>query len=200
MNYEQELEQASYQEAMKLINDNNFMLPTTTIGEMIQCFKGLYKAGAQWQKQHDSIPISEDLEDEVIKKVLYFSENFQEAPWAIDSTGVAQPIWFAKFGAQWQKQKMEKNRIEHCDDITEEQYNLETGFVDEHLKKYNRIPTILDAIEYGMKLQKEQMMKDAVDAVIGSAGFLSPLYIENYDKVKHYEFGDKVKLIIIKED
>lgn len=56
-----------------------------------------------------------------------------------------------KAGAQWQKEQMEKNRIEHCDNITEEQYNLETGFLDDFLDKNKRMPTFLDAIEYGMK-------------------------------------------------
>lgn len=28
-------------------------------------------------------------------------------------------------GAQWQKEQFEKNRLEHCDNITEEQYNQE---------------------------------------------------------------------------
>lgn len=60
-----------------------------------------------------------------------------------------------KAGAKWQKEQMEKNRIEHCDNITEEQYNLETGFLDDFLDKNKRMPTFLDAIEYGMqKAQK----------------------------------------------
>jgi hypothetical protein len=29
------------------------------------------------------------------------------------------------------------------------------------------MPTFLDAVEYGMRLQKEQMIKDSVDATIG---------------------------------
>ena len=46
-----DLEQASYHEAMKLINDGKFLLPTTTIGEQVECFKKFYKAGAEWQKE-----------------------------------------------------------------------------------------------------------------------------------------------------
>ena len=51
-------------------------------------------------------PVSDDLENEVIKKILYFSENFHKAPWAIDSTGAVMPIWYAKFGANWKKEQM----------------------------------------------------------------------------------------------
>lgn len=61
-----------------------------------------------------------------------------------------------KAGAQWQKEQFEKNRLEHCDNITEEQYNLETGFIDYYLDKYHRMPTFLDAIEYGMKKAMEE--------------------------------------------
>ena len=62
-----------------------------------------------------------------------------------------------KAGAEWQKEQMEKNRIAHCDNITEEQYNLETGFLDDFLDKNKRMPTFLDAIEYG--IQKAQKGK-----------------------------------------
>lgn len=62
----------------------------------------------------------------------------------------------ARHFANWQKQQMENNRIAHCDIITEEEYNLETNFVDQHIDKYNRLPTYLDAIEYGKQLQKQE--------------------------------------------
>lgn len=62
----------------------------------------------------------------------------------------------ARHFANWQKQQMENNRIAHCDTITEEEYNLETNFVDQHIDKYNRLPTYLDAIEYGKQLQKHE--------------------------------------------
>ena len=75
---------------------------------------------AEWQKQKDSIPVSEDLKEEVIKKILYFSENFHKAPWAIDSTGTVMPIWYAKFGANWQMAQMMK-------DATEVTVHIEAG-------------------------------------------------------------------------
>lgn len=67
------------------------------------------------------------------------------------------------FGAHWQKEQFEKNRLKHCNSITNEQAELEQKFLDQHLDKNNRMPTFLDAIEYGMKLQKEKMIKDAIE-------------------------------------
>lgn len=62
-------------------------------------------------------------------------------------------------GAEWQQERFEKNRLKHCNSITNEQAELEQKFLDEHLDKHDRIPTFLDAIEYGMDLQKKLMMK-----------------------------------------
>ena len=68
-----------------------------------------------------------------------------------------------KAGAKWQYNQFEKNRIEHCDNITEEQYNLETGFIDQYIDKHHCMPTFLSAIEYGMEKQKGQMIKKACE-------------------------------------
>ena len=62
--------------------------------------------------------------------------------------------------------EFEKNRLKHCNSITNEQAEMEQGFIDQHIDKYQRMPTFLDAIEYGMRLQKEQMMAKAIDGVI----------------------------------
>lgn len=70
----------------------------------------------------------------------------------------------ARHFANWQKQQMENNRITHCDTLTEEEYNLETGFVDQHIDKYNRMPTYLDAIEYGKQLQKQEFEEGHIEA------------------------------------
>lgn len=89
-------------------------------------------------------PVSNDLEEAAYQFGNCFENNF----------GLAS-MSFIK-GAQWQKEQMEKNRIAHCDNITEEQYNLETGFLDGFLDKNKRMPTFLDAIEYGMKKATEE--------------------------------------------
>ena len=57
-----------------------------------------------------------------------------------------------KAGANWQKEQFEKERLKHCDELTAEQAQIESDFVVQHLKKCNRTPTFIDAIEYGRKL------------------------------------------------
>lgn len=74
------------------------------------------------------------------------------------SCGYCRPIREAfKAGAKWQKKQFEKERLKHCDELTAEQAQIESDFVVQHLKKCNRTPTFIDAIEYGMKLQKERL-------------------------------------------
>ena len=57
-----------------------------------------------------------------------------------------------KFGANWQKEQFEKERLKHCDELTAEQAQMESDFVVQHLKNFNRTPTFIDAIEYGRKI------------------------------------------------
>ena len=102
-------------------------------------------------------PVSDDLNIEM--------DNYLASVFSKDMDG-GEPrftTWFkalvktARHFANWQKEQFEKNRLKHCDSITNEQAELEQKFLDQHLDKYNRMPTFLDAIEYGMKLQKEQI-------------------------------------------
>ena len=55
-------------------------------------------------------------------------------------------------GAEWQYEKFEKERLKHCDELTAEQAQIESDFVVQHLKNFNRTPTFIDAIEYGRRL------------------------------------------------
>lgn len=116
-----------------------------------------------------------------------------------DAIGHTKKTFIA--GAQWQKEQFEKNRLKHCNSITNEQAELEQGFIDQHLDKYQRMPTFLDAIEYGMRLQKQQMMKDAEEAEITNKpndyGEYMPRVIVPVSC--SYKEGEKVKVIIIKE-
>ncbi len=105
-----------------------------------------------------------------------------------------------KAGAKWQKKQFENNRLKHCNSITNEQAELEQGFIDQHFNKYQRMPTFLDAIEYGMKKQREQMMKDAVDGEVTYGKSLAIPSLGYFFDKNGLDFGDKVKLIIIKED
>lgn len=152
---------------------------------------------------------------------------------------VAEKAFIA--GAQWDKEQFEKNRLAHCDTVSKEDYDRETDFAMEIIEKEHRQPTFSDAINYGMRLQKEQMgeqarqalaktditladlvafdegctigrrlerqqmLKDAVEADVyaykaprfncGFAEFVVAIPSAETDKL-----GDKVKLIIVKED
>ena len=58
-----------------------------------------------------------------------------------------------------QQEQFEKNRLAACDAQTPEEAERETDFVDKHIKEQHRMPTYSDAIEYGIKLQKEKTDK-----------------------------------------
>lgn len=59
-------------------------------------------------------------------------------------------------GAEWQYEQFEKERLKHCNELTAEQAQIESDFVVQHLKNFNRTPTFIDAIEYGRKAMKEK--------------------------------------------
>jgi len=143
------------------------------------------KAGIRWQMQKESIP-SKDLLEELINNL---SKQFPEVSFAKLSR-IAVRV------AKWQKQQFEKERLKHCDELTDEQAQIESDFVTQHLKDNNRTPTFIDAIEYGMKMQKEQMVAKAID------GIARPDDDEVWCDLKSFNFedGDKVKVIVIKED
>ena len=119
-------------------------------------------------------------QSEVIKQVLDYIDKVQEEPvsedleeaaiqFATDTvTGKVDVVKQGSFfwGAQWKERQFEKNRLKHCDSITNEQAELEQGFIDQHLDKHQRMPTFLDAIEYGMRLQKEQIEEALLSEVL----------------------------------
>jgi len=63
------------------------------------------------------------------------------------------------------------------------------------------IRSCLEMFRFGANWKKEQMMTKAVDAELYSDGMLTPLIgIKDKEKISNIKFGDKVKLIIIKEN
>ena len=112
-------------------------------------------------------PVSDDLEEAIANEWKGYIDRGAATVDALEDN--TQELTFAKGfyrGAQWKKEQFEKNRLKHCDSITNEQAELEQGFIDQHLDEHQRMPTFLDAIEYGMKKMKEQMMAKAVDGWI----------------------------------
>ena len=104
-------------------------------------------------KEMKEEPVSEDLEDAV-------NAYIGHKPDVDESSSVYGKRQAFKAGAQWKKEQFEKNRLAHCDALTKEQAQVESDFVTKHLKENNRTPTFIDAIEYGMELQKKT---DAVE-------------------------------------
>jgi hypothetical protein len=111
-----------------------------------------------------------------------------------------------EFGANWQKEQFEKNRLAHCDTQTEEEAEIESDFVMGIIENEHRQPTFDDAIKYGMRLQKKQMMAKAVDGVVAFDYYGDD--DKTYGLIAHNsfcleDFGlkdmDKVKMILIKE-
>lgn len=86
---------------------------------------------------------------------LYDAAN--EYAWNIDSGDLNTNRDSFIAGAKWQYEQFEKERLnfeprlKHCDELTAEQAQIESDFVVQHLKKNNRTPTFIDAIEYGRK-------------------------------------------------
>ena len=137
-------------------------------------------------------PVSEDLDKELDK---YIKENGLDG---FDTIEEAKCL--ARHFANWQKKQMEAYRIKHCKSITNEQAELEDNFVSSHVEKNNRIPTFIDAIEYGIEYGKQEMMKDAVEG--GCFSYRNGYKHISCDIDEHLtdiKLGDKVKLIILKE-
>ena len=141
-------------------------------------------------------PISEELECASEKYACRFSSS-KYGHDKVKNTFIA--------GAKWQEQQFEKERLKHCDALTKEQAQIESDFVTQHIKENNRTPTFIDAIEYGMKKQKEQMMAKAIDVEVhvdaGGYSYIPQIELYDYDKdVPLAKEGDNVKVIVIKEE
>lgn len=94
------------------------------------------------------------------ERKLYDAAN--KYAWDIDSgdLNTNRDIFIA--GANWRYEQFEKERLnfeprlKHCDELTAEQAQMESDFVVQHLKNFNRTPTFIDAIEYGRKQMIEK--------------------------------------------
>ncbi len=141
--------------------------------------------------------VTEDLEKEIEEKWDTTSDDFTEDMW-----GEFESI--AIYFANWQKEQIEKNRIAACDRQTEDQYKREVALISELMEKENRLPTVSDGIEYGMKLQKEQMLKDSISLDIkkdaGGYPYVEAIDLFDKDDIPLVLEGDEVKLIIIKNN
>lgn len=94
------------------------------------------------------------------------AEQYANENYLVDEVPIPQ-VYAEAFmaGAKWQYEQFEKERLnfeprlKHCDELTAEQAQMESDFVVQHLKNFNRTPTFIDAIEYGRNIASEQAMK-----------------------------------------
>ena len=135
-------------------------------------------------------PVSEDLEEEIIRYIGFPQEVDED----VSTTMIRKA---AHHFANWQKEQFEKNRLAACDAQTKEEAEREMDFVEKIIMEEHRQPTYSDAIEYGMKKMKEQMMKDSIDAVIHP--YDGEIWTDKKDLEK-YDECQKVKVIIMKEE
>ena len=163
-----------------------------TLGVVIA--KRFYDMGRKYNE-----PVSEDLEEAAKAHSMLKRSDDTEVGYDLNRYGgfIA--------GAEWQKNQFEKNRLKHCKSITNEQAELEQCFIDQHLDKHQRMPTFLDAIEYGMRLKEKQIMENATEATVavdaGGYPYIPQLELYDYDKdVPLAKEGDKYKVVLIKED
>lgn len=113
------------------------------------------------------VAVSEDLEEAAIDY-----DSYRPALYGEDDEGdyveyieVRKDAFIA--GANWQKEQFEKNRLAHCDAQTDEEAEIERDFVMGIIENEHRQPTFDDAIKYGMRLKKEQMIANTSEAMIG---------------------------------
>ena len=95
--------------------------------------------------------------------------------------------------------EMEKEPV--SDDLEEE---IERDFVMSIIEKEHRQPTFDDAIKYGMRLQRENMIKGAAEGYIRRNRYTKKNVLNGFDvtcdAIQKFNGGDKVKVIVIKED
>lgn len=148
------------------------------------------KTECEFNKKEE--PVSEDLEQEINAEWNCYSKDGQ-----VGCINIFSFELIARHFANWQKEQMEAYRIEHCKSLTNEQAELEDNFVSSHVEKNNRIPTFIDAIEYGIEYGKQQVIAKAFDVEIDSSRSDGKRILSgNFFK---FNTGDRAKVIVIKE-
>ena len=136
-------------------------------------------------------PVSDDLEEEIIRYIGFPQEVDED----VSTTMIRKA---AHHFANWQKEQFENNRLAACDAQTPEEAEREMNFATNIIEKEHRTPTYDDAIKYGMKLQKEEMMTKAIDGRVIANGMGNPI-LHLLDKGRHL-IDKKVKVIVVKEE
>lgn len=167
---------------------------------------------AQWQKEREVTHIEPT--DNGYQAAIHYMQDCQE----VDDFARRGIMWIAERyfiqGAKWREKQYlvskdmeiafkEYAKREHCE------CDLETS--GEPIQ-YDSTNDLIDACRYGALLQKEQMMKDAIEGeVTGIGPLINGQVLDTQKQIRrlsstysfgnspYCEMGDKVKVIIIKE-
>ena len=144
-----------------------------------------FKAGAKWREQQNpKLPDNLDEAAEKYEHNLGYYECMNQWP----------SVAF-KAGAEWMANEFENNRLRDCEALSEEDYKLESDFVDAHIKKNHRLPTFLDAIKYGAKWMAWQ--GETFNGFMSVSGKRSIIAIEGSSQ--NFKFGENVIVQIRKK-
>lgn len=90
---------------------------------------------------------------------------------------------------------LEKTAIEICAKILEGETIVVKGY------ECVVVPLAEECFKAGAKWKEQQMMKNAIEAEVQSAGCFIPLITpkEYGDKIPNIKFGDTIKVILVKE-
>lgn len=115
-----------------------------------------------YELRHKEGPVSDDLNKatkeysfNIESELFHTLDRYQQELWREEIESAF------KAGDKRQKQILEKNRLAACDRATKEEIEREQDFVDKVLVGEHRQPTFSDAIEYGIKWQKNHVWHDA---------------------------------------
>lgn len=154
----------------------------------------------EWKGYNDRCAATVDALEDNTQELAFAKGFYRGAKWQEEKDNICYEEIFEE-GAEWKADEFEKERLKQCDTLTKEQAKIESDFVTNFIKKNNCTPTFIDAIEYGMKMQKDQMMAKAADMVVGywmPNGLM--LTVDETENCYNIDEGDRVKVIVIKED
>lgn len=170
---------------------------TTRDRELAEKCKWSFKAGAQWKEKKGKRPISDNLEEEID----YLSKRYPEVSFA-KLTRIAVHV------AKWQMQQIFKVKEDaklwtrDYEDDFEDEFSKILAERKEMLPKSEERFSDLDLYRVALHFngwKEHQMMKDAIKTTIKAGIDSIGILVKGLDSNK-YSFGDKVKLIIIKQE
>ena len=203
-----------------LLNETNYEPYTDEVFGRIESLKEL----KSYINSLQEVPIIEDLLDmtKIDNKIQYasiddgihaYAEDYSfniESELFNQLTKEQQVLWQKEieqaaisgghYGVELARDKRyEENRESVNEELEEAADNALSNVLNTH--EIVNVRSCLEMFRFGAKWHKEQMMAKAVDAELYSDGMLTPLIgVKDKEKISNIKFGDKIKLIIIKDE